>query len=468
VSANRIRQRGILWWTGGLVTCLALVAGLGLVLSSSAWPKVSASGELAGPVDVEVDPQVLAPADVANRGAVAAAGDTIVLAWNDLGMHCYNPRFQDLAVLPPFNNLWAQVIRVGDTPQIITSGITVTFFFTDNTYSVGKTDFWDTSAYRPVQNAQWLFQDLLGLTGPLAPNIGLTGVGMSGTMDLVGDRFEAVGIPLTEYRDSAPSVRYPYQTATIVVQDATTGEELARTITVVPVSTEMHCEYCHDDNGEGNEEIATGAVETNILTKHDEEMDEYPPGHEGPLMDRRPILCAECHSSNALDAPGADDVPSFSNAMHGKHAEEMPSTLEGCYNCHPGPETQCLRGVMSTFYGLECIDCHGDLETVSKNPNPWLQEPRCDSPDCHGSTIQQDQALYRKSKEHGGVYCEGCHDSTHAIAPSNQRNDAIKFIALQGHKGTLTTCTVCHATQPTEAGPHGLVMRHVYLPLIVR
>ena len=69
-------------------------------------------------------------------------GDYIVLAWNDLGMHCYNRDFQDLAVLPPYNNLWAQVIKRGDPPQIVTTGITVTYVFTDNTYSVGKSNFW--------------------------------------------------------------------------------------------------------------------------------------------------------------------------------------------------------------------------------------------------------------------------------------------------------------------------------------
>ena len=46
-----------------------------------------------------------------------------VIGWNDLGMHCYNRDFQDIAVLPPFNTLWAQVIKVGDPPQIVTSGI---------------------------------------------------------------------------------------------------------------------------------------------------------------------------------------------------------------------------------------------------------------------------------------------------------------------------------------------------------
>jgi hypothetical protein len=381
----------------------------------------------------------------------------VVLAWNDLGMHCYNRDFQDLAVLPPYNTLWAQVIRVGDPPQIVTSGIEVTYFFEDNTYSTGKSNFWATSPYRPVQNAQWLFA-ALGVTQPLPNNVGLTGKGLSGEMDLLDDHFVAEGIPLTEFRDSHPNTPYPYQIATVVVRDAATGAELARTQPVAPVSTEMHCEYCHADNGEGNEHIATGRVETNILTLHDNEnMDEYPDSLSGPLMNRRPVLCAWCHASAALKADGIGEIPNLSRAMHHKHDEEgLPSNLATCYSCHPGPRTQCMRGVMSTQYEKDCIDCHGGLSQVAQNPKPWEIEPRCDNSQCHGIAYAQDQDLYRMSKEHGGVYCEACHDSTHAIAPSREANDAIKFVGWQGHNGPIDTCTVCHASWPTGAGPHGL------------
>jgi hypothetical protein len=95
------------------------------------------------------------------------------------------------------------------------------------------------------------------------------------------------------------------------------------------------------------------------------------------------------------------------------------------------------------------------MAQVAQNPNPWFNEPRCDG--CHLNRFQQNNALYRFSTGHGGVYCEGCHDSTHAIARSTQPRDAIKFIALQGHAGTLDTCTVCHSAMPTGAGPHGIV-----------
>jgi hypothetical protein len=81
-------------------------------------------------------------------------------------MHCYNRDFRDLAVLPPYNNLWVQVVLRGGSPQIVTEGITVTYSFPDNTYSVGKSNFWT-----------YAFQ-LFGVN--LAPNIGLTGKGLAG------------------------------------------------------------------------------------------------------------------------------------------------------------------------------------------------------------------------------------------------------------------------------------------------
>lgn len=378
----------------------------------------------------------------------------IVVAWNDLGMHCYNQDFQDLAVLPPYNTLWAQVIKVGDPPQLITSGITVTYAFPDNTFSVGKSNFWDYDV------------QLFGVD--LADNVGLAGKGMSGEMDFHNDHFVAEGIPLTELRDSDLVNPYPYQLAEITVTDQNTHVVLAQTTAVAPVSTEMNCDNCHSDGGV--EDISTGRVETNILTLHDmENMDEYPAGHTGALMDRRPVLCAECHESNALGKPGLDDIPSLSNAMHDTHDGEVPDTQEGCYQCHPGPNTECLRDVMSEKHGMDCIDCHGGMEPVSNNPSPWLNEPRCDNAACHGSGYKQDQPLYRLSKGHGNLYCAACHDSPHAIAPSREANDAIKFIDLQGYNDTLEVCTVCHLTEPTNIDIHQPYFdEYLFLPVILK
>ena len=113
---------------------------------------------------------------------------------------------------------------------------------------------------------------------------------------------------------------------------------------------------------------------------------------------------------------------------------------------------------------MTCVDCHGTVSAVAQNPNPWLNEPRCDSNDCHGQAFRQDQALYRLSRGHGAVYCEACHDSTHAIAASREPNDALKFTGWQGTAGTLRVCTTCHATQPSGDFTHRLPLRRLYLP----
>ena len=153
----------------------------------------------------------------------------VVLAWNDLGMHCYNANFRYLSILPPANTIWAQVVKLGNPPEIVTTGITVTYAIEDNTYSVGKSNFWDYAAH---------------LGWSVTPNVGIAGFGLSGAMQLDGDHFVAEFIPLTEYTDSAyqanPSnpTPNPYQLGIVTVWDVATGKKLAETQPTVPVFIE--------------------------------------------------------------------------------------------------------------------------------------------------------------------------------------------------------------------------------------
>jgi hypothetical protein len=368
--------------------------------------------------------------------------DYIVVGWNDLGMHCMDPSFEDFAVLPPYNTLWAQVIKRGSEPEIVTQGVTVEYSIIDNTDSTSKTNFWDINPNSGMQYAQELF----GLPAPLPDNVGLAGFGLSGEMHTDDDHFVAEGVPLTEYRDSDPTTPYPYQLAELVAKDSN-GNVLATTQTVAPVSTEMNCQNCHDNNGTANPDIATGSLKQNILTLHDQQ--------EGTnLMDQRPVLCASCHGSNALGTPGEAGVPNLSLAMHDKHEPIDDFTQEGtCYQCHPGPKTSCLRGTMAED-GMTCQDCHGNMADVADPARqPWLDEPRCG--DCHEGHAEEPGMLYRFSTGHGGVYCQACHGSQHAVYPTNQHNDNIQSIMLQGEAGTLEKCTVCHTSTPGSEGPHG-------------
>jgi hypothetical protein len=370
-----------------------------------------------------------------------------LIGWNDLGMHCMNENFSNLAVLPPFNTLWAQLIRQGAKPQIITTTVRIEYALVDNTFSACqngrcKSNFW--------QNAQAIF----GLAQPLPDNVGLTGSTLAGNMNAAGNHFIIEGVPVTPYRDSAPAYTpanwYPYQQVHMVAKDAATGAVLADTMTVAPVSTEMRCELCHADGLEPGGH--TGNVETNILTFHDRE--------EGTnLMGQRPVLCASCHASNALGAPGDPRWPNLSRAMHHKHGEE--SNMD-CYYCHPGQVTRCLRDIMWS-QGLTCVTCHGSMNQVANvNRRPWIDLPRCDN--CHAAQFAENpNTRYRDSVGHGGLYCEACHGSPHAILPTIQANDNIQNIALQGHSGILKECWVCHGSLPTGTGPHGIRLADLIL-----
>ncbi|MDH3327738.1 MAG: multiheme c-type cytochrome [Desulfobulbaceae bacterium] len=360
-------------------------------------------------------------------------GRYVVIAWNDLGMHCMDPSFEDFSILPPYNNLVAQVVKRGSDPQIVSQGVSVQYRFLGNTVSSTKTNFWDYA------------QALFNLSSPLPQNIGLKGKGLSGVMDPAAGHFFAEGIPVTEIFDD--KTRSPYQLAEVVVKD-TQGNVLAGTHTVVPVSTELHCEYCHSDLGLANPSIATGVVKQNILSLHDQ--------NEGTnLMGSRPVLCADCHSSNALGAPGSPGLPSLSRAIHNRHAGLDDGTMQGtCYKCHPGPETKCLRGAMFQA-GYTCHDCHGGMaEVANSQRRPWIDEPRCAA--CHSAPYQENAGtLYRNSTGHHGIRCQACHGSQHAIYPSVEPLDNKQSIWLQGYAGSINSCGVCHTNRPGQKGdPH--------------
>jgi len=349
----------------------------------------------------------------------------IVVTWNDLGMHCANKDFSKIVILPPYNNLISHVIKKGSPtswPDVVTANITVDYEIPGNTYSVGKTNFWD-------------YEDqIFGVTLP--DNIGLTGAGLSGEMEAGGNAFTIEGIPITPYTDANLITEDPFQLALINARD-NQGFLLATTQNVIPVSNEINCvsSGCHSS-------------ENDILNEHDDE------GGFDP--NDTPILCATCHGSNALGMPGIPRYGSLSEVIHDKHKDKT----NDCYKCHPGQQAQCQRGVMHAA-GMVCQDCHGDMEQVAESikdgREPWLDEPKCGAIECHGPQYAEEPGkLYRLSKGHGGLYCSTCHGSPHTLVPSTLDRDNVQNIALQGYKGVLNNCATCHGYMPAGAGPHGL------------
>jgi hypothetical protein len=356
----------------------------------------------------------------------------ILLGWNDLGMHCANQDFSKVAVLPPYNNVQAQLIlkQPGQNPQIVNAGYKIEYYIPGNTYSVGKTNFWTYA------------QQLFGLPQPLPANIGLTGHSLTGLFDTSGNGFIITGVPVTPFGDSDLVHEQPFQLIHLSAKLINGSNVLAFTDCVIPVSNEVGCVQsgCHS------------SVQ-NILNEH-----EPVPG----FNQNGPVLCAHCHASNALGTVGDSLAKAFSYRIHEKHSFIYPANdINTCYKCHPGPNTQCLRDTMRTGGNMICQNCHGTMDALANSivngRRPWLDEPRCGNITCHGNNFSEEPGkLYRMSKGHGGLFCSACHGSPHAIQPSREANDNLQNIRLQGHRGVLKDCLVCHSSPPTGSGPHGI------------
>ena len=467
-----------------------------------------------------------------------SAAEAIVIAANDLGMHCMDREFSVFSILPPFNVVNCQVVKRDNNGRpYITDDAEVEVFYdaegdaggSTNSYSFGKTTFW--------QYANDLFGANLsngeGLTGLYMPRDDPQSRGAQ-PMEYNFQKawFSAVGIPITPTDDTFKSNTYPLMR--MIARDAISHETIGHLDIVLPVATETDCQTCHktgeiaaDDSNIIWANDADKEVESkkNILILHDAE--------EGTnLESSQPVLCAQCHYSAALDlsgtGPAGDQIgkPNFSKVMHKYHGELEENgnpvfppdgpVEDTCYQCHPGNITQCQRGAMKTG-GMDCNDCHGDMLAVGgKFPleiggsidgtndgsarRPWLDLPRCQS--CHtgdannyltGPNLVADpnwpfrlrqayetgddsaspllasnkrfaedpDALYRFSMGHGGIMCEGCHGSTHAVWPNEDAdaNDNVAAKMLQGYMGTIIECTTCHESGSlplTTKGPHGL------------
>lgn len=361
-----------------------------------------------------------------------AESEYLILAYNDLGMHCIQDDYSAFMILPPANTVRVQVFEKGiDKAKLIDSGIIVKYEMNNNTTSVDKSNFW--------KYAKDYGYDL-------KPNEGITGNYLSGVCKLSKDKnyYEAEYVPVIPFNDGS-KVRNPYQTMTVTVIDEATKKVLAQEDSiVVPVSDEMSCSNCH-----GKEDTYA-----NILKAHDrkEKTSFY-----SDLNNNIRHKCNECHSDNALGALGTQGVPSLSLAVHDFHAPIMGmSDLQNtCYNCHPGIETQCNRGAMYKA-GITCSDskCHGNMENVAQSlkdgRRDWLDEPKCSN--CHGELYSiKDNQLYREAYLQNGprgmigrVKCATCHNSPHAEWISSLSQDNEIPIKIYGKPDFIKKCTACH------------------------
>ncbi|NDY42844.1 hypothetical protein G3N55_08305, partial [Dissulfurirhabdus thermomarina] len=425
-----------------------------------------------------------------SAGTGGANRDVVVIATNDLGMHCSCPGAETFVVLPPFNTLRAQVFeRNGDNPSILSNpaDIRVEYALVENTDQSLKNDpyFQNWITYGPK-----LFPGFSFVRGDGRIQ-GLTGATLSGEMEAKDGWWEVTGIPAfpaldpngveIDPFDPANPKRNPYLTAEIKVYDRATDQLLARTTTVVPVAFGGCCN-CHLDVAQdyGRPRTPRGSFEVMGMLHEQNgsgiDISKIDPDGDGV---GGPIRCSQCHLDPAMgetSPPGIPGYPTssktFSEVVHKFHAESPavqaydPDIASNCYDCHPGNGVNCFRGHHKAK-GLWCTDCHGDLNrrvAEGQLKDPWSPStlPKCEG--CHYNTGEGRGfqnvfgGNFLNSKGHKGdsVLCSTCHGAPHALYPSSLTKDNAQPNALQGSDMAIGTCDVCHSGKSNSWGvpPH--------------
>lgn len=420
----------------------------------------------------------------------------VLLAWSNPGIYTVSDSDAFFVLLPPASTLEALLIKRGKNPEIITSGVSISYKAANEFMNPSKNvRFWDFAG------------KIFGTD--IKKDIGITGSGMSGSLlyDDKSSSFKAENIPVIPYNDSG---QYnPYPVFNIEARNES-GKLLAETKAVITASTEMGCRNCH--GGAWRWKNISGISDetaSNILYVHD-----Y--SKKTALLKQakkgRPVLCQSCHSDALLHANGKAGVPGMSAAIHGFHASLIPLNGEAaCMLCHPSNpkgNTRFNRGIHNAA-GLSCIDCHGTLSdhsiallkaeknekyasrvlnsleaVMGKNRQdikariPWVNEPDCLS--CHNNFqkpakgiaafnkwTKEPGELYRLRGDNMGIRCQACHNSTHAEYPAkNPYNPARdNMIPLQYAKmpyciGANRSCAVCHK-EPKQESMHHDNMLHM-------
>ncbi|RTZ96573.1 MAG: cytochrome C [Deltaproteobacteria bacterium] len=420
----------------------------------------------------------------------------ILAAWSRTGMRNISDAGRYFSLMPPGTDLSAQLIKRGETPEIVTEGVTLHYEIEPGFENPSDhVAFWDTA------NA------IFGVS--LTRNSGLSGNGMRGNMTLKPDGAYSVSqIPVVPYPDRGGYQPYPRITIKATNQG---GDLIAVTRVVAPVSTEMGCKNCHggpwrvDGRAGMSDETAL-----DILKTHDKisRTDLYRKAKSG-----KPVRCQDCHSDSNLPAKNTPDRLNLSAAIHGFHATFLSGKdAESCTACHPGSpsgSTRSLRGIHQAI-GLDCTSCHGSMEdhTLSLlkaeqksgkkraamlarhltpravdsmkeiHPRrPWDQEPDClnchidfeepDTDTTFNTWTEGKEALYRnRTEESEQIFCAVCHNSPHAIYPTEnpygRNRDNIQPMQYQKMPlplGANRNCKVCHTVDMEDEMHHPNMLR---------
>ena len=454
-----------------------------------------------------------------SSGGSGSASYTVI-ARNDLGMHCACPTFAGFLLLPPYNTIRVQVLKRGsDSVSVVSSGITVSYSIAEETTSTLQADpyFSQWITYAPK-----LFPGYQPIVNGVA--VGITGTGITGNAkyDSQSMSWIAAGIPAYPVTTGNKTLdimtdplggpnRDPYLTANVTVKDST-GKTLGTTSTVVPVAFGGCCS-CHLKLAAANGYPSTPAGSFQYLGKlHGQNTSKIDFSYIDPDGDGvgGPIRCSWCHWDPAMGETAAPGLPkvwpnykilpgasftsanikvsqySFSDVLHRFHTQDSlvlsqydANIATNCYDCHPGNNVNCYRGVHKMKTAIWCVDCHGNLNqrvSTGQLSQPWQEStlPTCYAPakgitsafTCHATVPQTTwtSGLFgyfinaRGGMGSHAVLCESCHGSAHGESPSTLAADNVENAAIHDSLSTtfpagkdktyaLGSCRVCHTNE---------------------
>ncbi|WP_028585911.1 cytochrome ubiquinol oxidase subunit I [Desulfogranum mediterraneum] len=421
--------------------------------------------------------------------------DYVLLAWSTTGMHSLSDGFDFWALQPPASTIRAQLIRRGETPELVSEEVNLLYrlepAFLD---PAARSSFWE--------NAQSLF------AASPADNIGLSGSPLQGMMSPEEGSFTAEQLPILPYPDGGGFDPYPM--VTIEARDPA-GRVLATTRVAAPVSTEMGCYQCHGGQWRVDKRAGLSAeTAANVLAIHDRlsQTELLAAAEQGA-----PRSCRSCHPAR-LDSDGGDgQLLSLSASIHGFHAHFLRERGAGaCGLCHPSsPDgaSQSFRGVHDAI-GLDCTSCHGQLEDHAlgllkaealegkaraaalakglapqtvENPDeivarqPWVNQPDClnchqefEQPETDTSfnqwTAAEDQLYRNRSDESSALFCQACHAAAHGEYPAandyGQLVHNLQPLQYQGNTlplGSELNCALCHTVAMEDEMHHPNMLR---------
>lgn len=186
-------------------------------------------------------------------------------------------------------------------------------------------------------------------------------------------------------------------------------------------------------------------------------------------MTKAGAVCQDCHGQMtqvgndfSRKKPGGDFIVA-ADFYTNPDTPRVPWANEPtCGSCHTGDANSNLAARPGTIAAadeirlLQAYLSTDDKATPILPTNMRFAEPRV----TNGPAAGNPQLFRLSVDKHGGVFCEGCHGSTHAEFPTNNPsgNDNVTATQLQGHVGPIMECNTCHTgtLAATLDGPHGM------------